>query len=142
MKKIIFIIISLIIVIFFFSCSTNLRIVNESSYALTGIYWINESGYRYNFYIDLVYNEQYDRYVAGMNPGSSVEKRVGTGNCPVFLSFPGEYGDWQTVEWAIVKQWKTTEFALANNTLIERSGKSPGARNLLFPEELFIVQKT
>lgn len=122
MKKMVFILISMIVVIFFSSCTTKLRIANESSFTLDLISWSDENGRVYWFGRDWVYDSVLGFYIEGMYPGSSDEKSVEPGCCPVYFWFASGGPEYQTYEDVIVEKWKNVTFALTDDTDIMSAG--------------------
>jgi len=128
MKKIVFILISLVVVFFFSSCTTKLRIANESSFTLDLISWTDENGKEYWFGRDWVYDSVLGFYIEGMYPGSSDEKSVEPGCCPVYFWFASGGPEYHTSEYVTVEKWKNVTFALTDYTMIISA--TPGAKGL------------
>ena len=124
MKKIVIILISLIIVTCLLSCTTKLRIANNSSFALDLISWADENGKLYWFGRDMVYDSILGFYIEGMYPGSSDEKSVEPGCCPVYFWFAAGGPEYRTNEYVIVEKWKNETFALTDYTIIISAGIS------------------
>lgn len=120
-KKTVFVLLSLIIVICLSSCTTKLRIANESSFALDLISWSDENGKVYFFGRDWVYDYILGYQIMGMYPGSSDEKSVEPGCCPVYFWFAAGGPEYRTNEYVIVEKWKNETFALTDYYYIRRN---------------------
>jgi hypothetical protein len=122
MKRTVYILIALVIIISSFGCSTKLRIVNETSYTLDLISWIGESGRIYWFGNDWVYDSVLYTYVQGMYPGSSDEQSVEPGHSPVFFWLADGITEYYTCEIVGVEKWQNQVFVLTDNTLVYITG--------------------
>jgi hypothetical protein len=118
MKKVNGITIVLVAVISFIGCSTQLEIVNSSSYALDLISWVDENGKIYWFGSDLVYDYVLYQYINGLYPGSSDTKGVAPGRSPIYFWFATGGPEYHTEELVVVEKWKKRTFVLNDYTMV------------------------
>ncbi len=110
-------------IIFFLSC-TKLEIVNNTSFDLDFIRWIDEDGQPEWFGTDRVWDYVLNQYVDGMRPGGSDENDVDPGNSPLYGYAAIGGPEFRTITWIEVEKFKSESFTIRDSTLVVELGIS------------------